>query len=107
MPNNLIFQALISTRAEKEIEDAWAWYEDRQVGLGDKFIKEVVGQIRQVELYPESFSARYKTFREASVPVFPYILIYRINKMHKLVYILSVFHAKRNPKKKYPKTQEF
>jgi plasmid stabilization system protein ParE len=101
MPNNLTFRAIISTRAEKKIEDAWAWYEDRQVGLGDRFIKEVVGQIRQVELYPETYAARYKTFREASVPIFPYILIYKINKTQKLVYILSVFHAKRNPKMKY------
>lgn len=101
MPSNLTFQAIISDRAQIEIEDAWLWYEDRQTGLGDRFIKEVLGQIRQVELYPETYAARYKTFREASVPVFPYLLIYKINKKQKLVYILSVFHAKRNPKRKY------
>ena len=34
------YSAIISSRAQKEIAQSWEWYEDRQQGLGDRFVKE-------------------------------------------------------------------
>ncbi|MBS1935209.1 MAG: type II toxin-antitoxin system RelE/ParE family toxin, partial [Bacteroidetes bacterium] len=49
------------------------------------------------------YSIRYKNYREAILSIFPFIVIYRINKKKKIVFIISVFHSKRNPKRKYLK----
>ena len=41
--NSLIaYQSILSTRVVKEIAASWEWYEERQVGLGDRFAKEVL-----------------------------------------------------------------
>ena len=36
------FVTILSSRVQKEITKSWEWYEDRQPGLGDKFVKEVL-----------------------------------------------------------------
>ncbi len=48
MANNPAFSGILSIRAQKEIIEAWEWYEERQQGLGDRFIKELTGRIRLV-----------------------------------------------------------
>jgi uncharacterized protein (DUF2235 family) len=40
---------ILSSRAQKEITEAWNWYEDRQPGLGDHFLKEVSARIEKIE----------------------------------------------------------
>ena len=92
---------IISSRAQKELSEAWAWYEDRLVGLGDRFLNEVIDRLRQIELNPDRFPTRFKSYKEAPVPTFPFLLIYRISKKSNLIRVVSVFHTSRNPKKKY------
>ena len=103
MANSQVYSSILSSRAAKEIEDSWNWYEDRQEGLGDRFSKEVIDCIKKIELHPERYACRHKAYRETLIDIFPFLIIYRINKKHKTVMILSVFHASRNPKKKYRK----
>jgi ParE toxin of type II toxin-antitoxin system, parDE len=63
--------------------DAWQWYEDRQPGLGDRFKQEVFSCIHIIEKHPERYPERKKHYKEALVNIFPYLLIYRINKRRK------------------------
>ncbi len=37
MANQSAFSAIFSSRAQKEINESWNWYEERQPGLGDRF----------------------------------------------------------------------
>ncbi len=101
MANNPVYFSILSTRAQKEMTQAWEWYEERQQSLGDRFIKEVVFQIRLIEQYPERYPTRYKSYKETPVPVFPFLIIYRLNRKKKSVRIVSVFHTSLNPKKKF------
>lgn len=101
MASNPVYTSLLSTRAQKEITDAWQWYEDRQQGLGDRFVSEVIGIVHKIEQTPERYPIRYKSYKEAPLPVFPYLLIYRINKRKRAVRIVSVFHTSLNPRKKF------
>jgi len=91
----------ILQKARKELLDAWMWYEDKQEGLGDRFKNEIVKKIKQIVLTPERYPERKKSFREAKIEVFPYLLIYKIAKRKKMIAIVSIFHTNRNPGKKY------
>lgn len=95
------YTVVISSRAHKEIIQAWTWYEDRQISLGDRFIKEVFNRIHKIQLTPTRFPTRYKSYKETPVKDFPFLIIYRINKQKKLARIVAVFHTSLNPKKKY------
>jgi plasmid stabilization system protein ParE len=91
----------ILLKARKELLEAWEWYEDRQEGLGERFKNQVYQKIKQVVQNPEHYAKRKESFREAKIDVFPYLLIYKIARKKKVVTIVSVFHTKRNPKRKY------
>lgn len=101
MANPSAYSVILSSRAQKEIAEAWNWYEDRQPGLGDRFLKEITDRLRKIEHTPNRYPTRFKSYKETPVPVFPFLIIYRINKQKKLVRIVSVFHTSLNPKKKY------
>ena len=101
MANIPAYSAVLSSRAQKEIAIAWNWYEERQRGLGDRFVTEIIVRIRKIEQTPDRFPTRYKSYKETPVSVFPFLIIYKTNKKKKHVRIVSVFHTSLNPKKKH------
>ena len=101
MAGNLSYFIIFSSRAQKEIASAWDWYEERQQGLGDRFIQEVVRKAQLIEQNPERYPTRYNSYKETILSTFPFLIIYRINKRKKSIRIVSVFHTSLHPKKKY------
>ena len=95
------YTTILLARAKNELLEAWIWYEERQTGLGDKFKNEVYKRIHEIEEQLTKYKERIKPYRETTIKIFPYLIIYRINKKEKLVIVSSIFHGKRNPKKKY------
>ena len=87
------------SRAQHELLEAWEWYEDKQAGLGDQFKNKVTERLHSLLQHPERYPIRKKEFREVRIEVFPYLIIYRIDK--NTVVIASILHTSRNPKKKY------
>jgi len=103
MASSIGYTSILSVRAGQEITASWQWYEERQPGLGDRFVKNVVQRIEQIEQFPERYTCRYKTYRETIIEVFPFSIIYRVNKKKRLVQVVSIFHSSRNPVRKYRK----
>lgn len=101
MVNKPAYSSTISSRAQKEISESWNWYEERQQGLGDRFVKEVIYRITEIEQHPERYPSRFKSYKETLIDTFPYLIIYRVNKSKKLIRIVSVFHTSLSPRKKY------
>ncbi len=101
MANIPAYSTTLSSRAQKEITEAWNWYEDRQPGLGDRFLRDVTARIYKIQQTPDRYPTRFKLFKETLITDFPFLIIYRINKSKKIVRIVSVFHTSLNPKKKY------
>ncbi len=83
MASNSNFTSILSTRAQKEITKAWEWYEERQHSLGDRFVKEVINKINLIEQNPEGYPSSYKFYKEAPVSIFPFLVIYRLNRKKK------------------------
>src|SRR3954470_12820149 len=97
------YKHILLVRARNELLDAWIWYEERQEGLGDRFKNEAYKRIHEIEQHPERYPERAKFYRETMIKTFPYLIIYQIDKKEKLVIVSSIFHGRRNPKKKYRK----
>ena len=87
--------------AQKELEEALQWYENRSTGLGVKFIEAISNKLNEISIHPDRYAKRIDEFREVSTNIFPYILIYEFLPKEKVVFVSYVFHSKRNPTLKY------
>jgi len=89
---------------EQDIEEGYIWYEERQKGLGERFITAIGAKVKQILQNPEAYSSKgNKSFREAEVDRFPYLIAYKIRKRKKEIFITSIHHTKKHPRKKYRK----
>ena len=63
------FKPVLLSRARLELIEAWEWYEDKQIGLGDKFENEVYNTIDYIVHHPEHYPTRKRSYREAGVEI--------------------------------------
>lgn len=90
------FSLIIRKRAENHIADAFDWYEQQRIGLGNEFLLSVESTLLLIERSPLLFQTRYKNIRVAIIPRFPYGIFYFVDE-NKIV-VIAVFHLSRNPK---------
>lgn len=89
---------------EKDFEEGYTWYEEKQKGLGERFINAVDKRIKQILLNPEFYGRKNnKSLREVEIDTFPYLIVYKLDKRKKAIYITSIHHTKKHPLKKYRK----
>lgn len=100
----MIYSCRFHPLTKQDYEEAYAWYEDKQKGLGERFLKAVRIKIDEIILHPQVYGSKgNKKFREAALDIFPYLLVYKIDKRKKEIYISSIHHSKKHPGKKYRK----
>jgi plasmid stabilization system protein ParE len=89
---------LITAReAQQDIADAYGWYEDRRIGLGEEFLSCVDACIQGIARMPELHPIVHDTFRRALVRRFPYAIFYE--HANGTVIIYGVFHTSMDPAK--------
>jgi len=86
-----------------EYKEAIEWYGQKSITALDGFIAAVNVKIEAVCLTPALYRITYKNQREVSLNKFPYAIVYSVNENAKMVTITSVYHHKRNPRRKYKK----
>ncbi len=96
-----MYALIFHPEADKEFAESVIWYEEQKEKLGERFSNAIEEIIERIQTHPESFGYSKRPFREASVKTFPFTIIYKVNKTKQLISIVSIYHAKRNPKKKY------
>lgn len=82
-------------RAEAELDNAAAYYESRQQGLGLDFLREVYAAVSLLTQHPLAWSPISKNTRKCLVPRFPYGIIYQVKADH--VRIIAVADLRRRP----------
>lgn len=92
------YELEIKEEADFEISEAYLYYENKQKGLGEKFLKQLNKYLEKVCINPKHFQTRKKDYREVYIRKFPYIVIYEIEDMK--VVVFSVFNTYQNPEKK-------
>lgn len=84
-----------------EYKDATTWYAERSELAAANFVKSIKEKISVICKDPFRYRNTYKKFRETSLNVYPYSIIYTIDENVKTVIITSVFHHKRSPRRKF------
>lgn len=92
MKRNLI----IRPEAESEMTEAFEWYEARVPELGSSFLLCLDAVFNSILRTPGQFPYIHKNVRRALIRRFPYEVFF-LEEIERVI-ILSVFHAKRNPK---------
>lgn len=86
--------------AEIELKEAYNWYEERQKGLGDRLIAELSAYLDSISENPYKFARKYgREIRFAPLRVFPFVIAYWPEENDRDIYVVSIFHTSRNPKK--------
>lgn len=86
-------------RARKDILQAVTWYASRRSGLGDQFLLEVQRCLGGLVQNPERYPKIHRSFRQAPLRRFPYVVIYR--PLDPGILVMRVFHTKQDPTKKF------
>lgn len=81
-----------------DIAQAVDWYNEKQVGLGDRLLNIVKKQTTKLSTSALHFSMKYDDIRCLAVDKFPYLIHYRVNEQTKTVKVEAIFHTSRDPK---------
>jgi len=79
------------------MRDAYAWYEEREKGLGDDFLGCLESALWQIARHPMRYPVRFDNFRRILIHRFPYAVYFDHDPDN--VYIYYVFHCSQNPAK--------
>jgi hypothetical protein len=71
-------KALIRPEAEKDLKEAFLWYENKRIGLGYDFLLQVDASLGFIERNPEIHQTGYKKTRKHLIKRFPYKIIYLV-----------------------------
>jgi len=72
-----VLKVELLSQAEDELSDAYDWYEEQQIALGNKFYNEINHYLNLIEHNPYQFPVRYtEELRSASLNKFPFLILY-------------------------------
>lgn len=90
---------VFTENALNDIMNHASFYEEKQEGLGARFMNEVEQVAEDISTLPTGYASYYKSTRERATKNFPYKLIYTVEK--EIIYIHAVYPSRANPNKKY------
>jgi len=89
------YQVTIQPEAEQDLDDAFAYFEAQQTGLGFQLLADLTEVLELLEENPFLFQTIYGEKRRAVIQRFGYNLIYKVIEFD--AYILAIIHGQRNP----------
>ncbi len=91
------FELIISPTALSETDDAYVYYEESSVGLGDRFLKSLEDIYKKLSETPKFYGyiSNAKDLRDVKLKNFPFVVIFQI--VNDTVFVLRVFNTSRNP----------
>ncbi|MBK6939499.1 MAG: type II toxin-antitoxin system RelE/ParE family toxin [Planctomycetes bacterium] len=90
--------------AEREVVDAFAWYERQRRGLGLEFLLAFDAAIEKLRRIPDGHELVASRTRKALLRRFPYLVLYAVEADR--VLITAVFHARRDPRDRTDRVRE-
>ena len=92
------YELEIKEEAVLDVKEAYLYYEEQRIGLGNRFLDTLEIYLERLQKYPEHYQIKRNPYREAFIKDFPYLIIFEIENNKVIVY--SVFNTWRNPNKK-------
>ncbi|MBA4105455.1 MAG: recombinase [Pirellula sp.] len=84
----------IRPEAKQDLDEARAWYDQQQEGLGSEFLAKVYERFEEIEQSPQHYAAGYRGVRAANVDRFPYVV--RFAEINSRIEVIAVHHGSRN-----------
>ena len=88
-------ELIVGPGAESDIEEGYGWYEERQPGLGSRFIEELDTALQRLAANPASYQEVLPDIRRAITHTFPYLVFFTFDAT--AVHILAVVPAAQDP----------
>jgi plasmid stabilization system protein ParE len=93
----ILEKVIFTPGATDDVAEAYAWYEEREPGLGEDFLRCVEACLMLVLRNPRLFPCALDDFRRALIRRFPFEIFYELTPEGLVVY--SVFHCSQDPGK--------
>jgi plasmid stabilization system protein ParE len=93
MPAKLFF----APEAERDLAEAFAWYEEQRPGLGEELLRCIEACIEAIRRTPGIHSVVHESYRRGLVRRFPYAVFYEYR--NERIIVIAVFHTARDPNK--------
>jgi len=91
------FRVLYHPEVYEDLKEAMDWYEEKQEGLGIKFLATAKMQINSLRNSALQYSVRYDDVRCMPMKKFPYMVHFRVNIQEKSVIVEAVLNTWMNP----------
>ena len=88
---------LIRPAAAADIEEAFLWYERRQTGLGEEFLRALQSALENIATHPIRYPVVHRETRRALLRRFPYGIFFRV--YDELVVVVACMHGRRHPRR--------
>ena len=86
--------AVYLPEAQDDVDAAYAGYEQRLAGLGERFLEALRDQVDRICANPALYGVLHQDVRAAPMRRFPYIVYYR--QEASMVVIIAVQHGRRS-----------
>ena len=86
---------IIEPAAEEDIFIEYQWYEERQAGLGTKFLEALETLFDRILDNPQLYLESIPGVRRSVTRTFPYLVFYALERT--AVHVLAVIHAAQDP----------
>ena len=93
----MAYTVFISPAAERDLEAAVDYYNEKAENLGYRFAELVDDYFGRIALAPTASSVRYKDIRCKPMTTFPYLIMYSIDEGELKVNILRIFNIWKDP----------
>ena len=91
----MIERVIFTPEADDDVGVSYDWYESREPGLGEDFLRSVEACVRGIQRHPEMYPAAIDEFRRAPIRRFPFEIFYELTVDSITIY--SVFHCSQDP----------
>ena len=93
----MIESVVFTDEAKDDVRESYGWYESREPGLGEEYLRCVEACVQTIQRHPELYPVAVDEFRRALVRRFPFEIFYEVSGNSLVIY--SVFHCSQNPQK--------
>lgn len=96
------YQLIIKQEAIADMQTGYEYYEQQQVGLGDRFLSVLEDCFTTLAEHPKyySFIDNKQLLRDVVVGIFPYVIVYGI--IDEVVKVYAIHSTHKSPKQSYP-----
>jgi len=90
-----VYQIEFHKAAERELNDTVSFYDELELGLGDRFLDDVDIGLAHIVRNPSAWPIQKEPVRKKVLGTFPYSLLFSIR--NSTIFILAVMNQSREP----------